>query len=110
MTDLEDSILKENVGGRWSRHTGNQDDNYRIDNTDNDDHHYAKAYDADEDYTIDDEGLLEEMAGLDIKSRTMINDLPETVGQAIIADRNRANVKTGVKVLKVYIYIYYIYH
>ena len=83
--DLEDSILKQNIPGRWSTHDGNRKDDLR--HEDSDDNLEA------EDDTVP---QTEEEALFD-HARYLANaDVPEPIRRGILNDR-MGKSKTGVK-------------
>jgi Phosducin len=83
--DLEDSILKQNVPGRWSTHDGNRKDDLRQE-------------DLDENFEVEDDIIpqTEEEALFD-HARYLANaDVPEPIRRGILNDR-MGKSKTGVK-------------
>ena len=83
--DLEDSILKQNVPGRWSTHDGNRKDDLRQE-------------DLDEDFEVEDDTIpqTEEEVLFD-HARYLANaDVPEPIRRGILNDR-MGKSKTGVK-------------
>lgn len=88
MADLEETILKVNIPGRWSKHTDNVDNyNNDADNSDNDD-------------GIDDnvETFSKESEMLEYARDLSNSEIPESVKQTILAERYcKGKAKTGVK-------------
>ena len=83
--DLEDSILKQNVPGRWSTHDGNRKDDLRQE-------------DLDENFEVEDDTIpqTEEEVLFD-HARYLANaDVPEPIRRGILNDR-MGKSKTGVK-------------
>jgi len=93
MADLEDTIFKENIPGRWSKHTDNKDDNNNNDNdNDNDD------YNNDDNDDNDNELIDKETEMLEYARDLSNSEIPETVKQTILAERYcKGKSNTGVK-------------
>lgn len=83
--DLEDSILKQNIPGRWSTHEGSRGDN--------------RIEDGDDENSEPDEDVVpqtEEEALFDHARYLSSADVPEPIRRGILNDRQKKS-KTGVK-------------
>lgn len=91
MADLEDTILKQNIPGRWSTHDRGMpsDVRHECDEGDCDDEHHAAI--------TDEPPKSEEEQLMSLAKNLAYDDVPEPIRQSIIAQRLR-NPSTGVKV------------
>jgi len=92
MADLEDTIFKENIPGRWSKHTDNKDDYNNNNDNDNDN-------DNNDDNDDNDNELIDKETEMLEYARDLSNsEIPETVKQTILAERYcKGKANTGVK-------------
>jgi hypothetical protein len=93
MADLEDTILKENIPGRWSTHDRGAVSEIRNDDCEDgycDDHVHHKTQETDQPPKSEEEQLM------DLAKNLAFEDVPEPIRQSIIAQRLR-NPSTGVK-------------
>jgi len=92
MADLEESIFKVNVPGRWSKHTDNNNDNNDNDNSDNDNN------DNEVDNNNNNNEYSDEYEMLEYARDLTKSEIPETIKQTILSERyGKGKSKTGVK-------------
>lgn len=92
MADLEETIFKQNIPGRWSKHTDN-DNNNNNNNDDDNDNNNDEDNDNDNIDIDHDQEMLEYARDL-----TLNSEVPETVKQTILAERySKGKSNTGVK-------------